>query len=261
MFKIVPALLILFGAVQMMQIRSYAWAVAAAIVAVISCSLIGLLAGIWALVILMRADVQETFANHSNLPLSATPQWLWVFGAIGVAALLLLFALSLFGRPLFAGWGGPLGLPARIPLFFSGWPSMGWNETDEPSDPMRERTNRAPLQNTAGSNVGPEQDSQAGANSSHQVIDVGEEAIFSKSFSVEPGGNLTMNVDRGDVRVTGSDQNTVEVQVERKVTHAGDSEAAGILKEEGLVLKRPGTKLPSPATSLGAFTIIHFGAG
>ena len=243
MFKIIPALLILFGAVQMMQIRSYAWAVAAAIVAIIACSLIGFPVGIWALVVLMRADVRETFANHSNLPLSATSKWPWVLGAIGVATLLSLFALSLFCRPLSAGWGGPLGLPARIPLFFSGWPSMNWGETDEPLHPLHKRTNNAPLQNMAETSVGPAKDSQAGTNSIHQVIDVGEEATFSKSLSVEPGGNLTMNVDRGDIHVTGSDQNTVEVQVDRKVTRAGDSEAARILKEERLVLKQSGNEI------------------
>jgi len=243
MFKIIPALLILFGAVQMMQIRSYAWAVVAAIVAIVACSLIGFPVGIWALVVLMRADVRETFANRSNLPLPATSQWAWVVGAVGVAALVLLFALSFSGRSPSAGWGGPLGLPARIPLFFSGWPFTSWDETDEPSHPLLKRTNGAPLQNLPGTNLGLEKDSPVSTNAIHQVIDVGEEGMFSKSFSVGPGGNLTMKVHRGGIHVTGSDQNTVDVQVERKVTRASDSEAARILKEERLVLKQTGNEI------------------
>ena len=34
-FKVIPALLILFGALQMLQLRSYAWAMAAAILAIV----------------------------------------------------------------------------------------------------------------------------------------------------------------------------------------------------------------------------------
>jgi DUF4097 and DUF4098 domain-containing protein YvlB/predicted Ser/Thr protein kinase len=243
MFKIVPAILIFIGAILMMQIRSYGWAVAAAIVAIISCSLIGFPVGIWALIVLMRADVRETFANQSNLPLSTTSQWPWVLGAIGMAVCLLLVALSLFSRPLSTGWDGLLGLPGRIPLFFSGWPPMNWSGTDEPLAPAHKRTNDAPLEIMTGTNLGLEKDSQAGANSTRQVVDVGDEAMFSKSFSVGLGGNLKMNVDRGSVHITGSDQNTVEVQADRKVTRASDAEAAEILKEEHLVLKRTGNEI------------------
>ncbi len=243
MFKIVPAILILIGAILMMQIRSYGWAVAAAIVAIISCSLIGFPVGIWALIVLMRADVRETFANHSNLPSPAASQWPWALIAMGMAAFVFLFALGLFSRPLFEGRGGILGLPARIPLFFNGWPPMNWGEADESSPPAHKRTNDAALEIMAGTKLGLGKESQAGANSTGQVIDVGEEAVFTKSFSVGPGGKLTMNVDRGSVHITGSDQNTVEVQADRKVTRASDSEAAEVLKEEHLVLKRAGNEI------------------
>jgi predicted Ser/Thr protein kinase len=220
-FKVIPALLMLFGAIQMMQIRSYAWAVAAAILAIVACSLVGFPVGIWALVVLMRADVQETFANRSNPPLSTTLKWPWVLGAAGVAAILTVFALSLFG----------------------GWPSVGWGETDEPPHPVHKRAGSASLQNMPGTNLGLGTSSPVGTNLINQEIDVGEEANFSKSLFVGPGGKLTLDVDRGGIHVTGSDQNTVEVQVDRKVTRAGDSQAARILKEERLVLKQTGNEI------------------
>ena len=81
LFKIIPAVLILIGAIQMVQIRSYPWSVAAAIVSIVCCSRIGFVAGVWALIVLMLADVRETFANHSSLPRPATPKWPWIVGA------------------------------------------------------------------------------------------------------------------------------------------------------------------------------------
>jgi predicted Ser/Thr protein kinase/DUF4097 and DUF4098 domain-containing protein YvlB len=253
-FKIIPAVLILIGGIQMMEIRSYAWAVAAAILAIVACSLIGFPVGIWALIVLMRADVRETFANRSNLPLSTTSIWPWVVGAVGVATLLLLFALSLFHHHAFKSRSetdepnlsslsnlsklSELSKLSRLSEAFT-----GGDQTDQPAQPTRNTSNSAPPQNMAETNPGPAKGSPAGRNVINQVIDVGEEASFSKSLSVEPVGKLTMNVDRGDVHVTGSDQNIVAVQVERQVTRAGDSEAARILKEERLLLKQTGNEI------------------
>jgi hypothetical protein len=50
-------------------------------------------------------------------------------------------------------------------------------------------------------------------------------------------------VDRGDVQVTGSSNNTFEIHVEREVTRASDSDAAQILKGERLVLKQNGNSI------------------
>lgn len=77
----------------------------------------------------------------------------------------------------------------------------------------------------------------------HQVIDAGSQSHFSKSLTVAPGGKLSMNVDRGDVRILGADQNTVEIQVDREVMRASDSDAAKILKEEHLVLTQNGNEI------------------
>jgi predicted Ser/Thr protein kinase len=244
MFKIIPALVILFGAIQMMEIRNYAWAVAAAIVAIISCSLIGFPIGIWALIVLMRADVRETFANRSNSPLSTTLKW----SAVAAAAIVILFTLSLFIRQASKSWGETdepnlsslSNLSKLSKLSRLSEPFMSWDEADKPAQPMRNTSNSAPLQNMPETNPGLAKGSLVGANKINQVIEVGAEAKFSKSLLVEPGGKLTMKVDRGSVNVTGSDQNTVEIQVDRKVTRADDSEATRMLKEERLVLKQTG---------------------
>ncbi len=73
-FKVIPALLILFGAYQMLRLRSYAWAVAAGIVAIVSCSLIGLPMGIWALIVLAREDVKGAFGKNPPVPQSRPNQ-------------------------------------------------------------------------------------------------------------------------------------------------------------------------------------------
>jgi serine/threonine protein kinase len=81
LFKVVPALFILFGAFQMLQLRSYAWSVAAAILAMVSCSLIGLPMGIWALIVLARQDVRDTFARAAVSPAPGAARWPWFLAA------------------------------------------------------------------------------------------------------------------------------------------------------------------------------------
>jgi tRNA A-37 threonylcarbamoyl transferase component Bud32 len=61
LFQLIPGLLIMFGGYQMLMKRSYAWAMAAAIISIISCSFIGFPIGIWALVVLARDDVKSSF--------------------------------------------------------------------------------------------------------------------------------------------------------------------------------------------------------
>ena len=94
-FKVIPALLILFGAFQMLQLRSYAWSIAAAILSIVICSLIGLPIGIWALIVLARQDVRETFANAARSGLPRINPWPWALGAVLVAGLVMVIALGL----------------------------------------------------------------------------------------------------------------------------------------------------------------------
>jgi len=63
LLKTIPGLLILFGGWQMLQRRSYAWAMAAAIISIVACSLIGFPVGIWAIIVLARDDVRSVFGR------------------------------------------------------------------------------------------------------------------------------------------------------------------------------------------------------
>ena len=58
LFKAIPALLMIYGGIQMVQLRSYAWSIAAGILGIVSCSLIGFPLGIWALIVLTKAEVR-----------------------------------------------------------------------------------------------------------------------------------------------------------------------------------------------------------
>ncbi len=62
--KLVVAPLIFYGGVKMLRLQSYTWALVAAILAIVSISLVGLPVGIWALVILLRPEVRDAFPTH-----------------------------------------------------------------------------------------------------------------------------------------------------------------------------------------------------
>jgi len=66
LFRIIPALLVFFGAYQMLRLRSYGWAIAAAIVAILSCGLLSLVTGIWALVALAQPEARAAFGAEAS---------------------------------------------------------------------------------------------------------------------------------------------------------------------------------------------------
>ncbi len=62
-------LLLIVGAVKMMRLKSYNWAVFASILAFLPCSpanLLGIAMGIWSLIVLNRPDVKEAFRVQGN---------------------------------------------------------------------------------------------------------------------------------------------------------------------------------------------------
>jgi uncharacterized membrane protein YbaN (DUF454 family) len=79
----------------MLQRRSYAWAVAAGIISIMSCSLIGLPVGIWALIVLSRSDVKSAFncALHNNSESAAHSDRFWPRFAVTVTAGIILISL------------------------------------------------------------------------------------------------------------------------------------------------------------------------
>jgi hypothetical protein len=90
-------LVMIVGAVQMMRLKSYGWAMTASILALLPCSpagIIGLAMGIWSLVVLSRKDVRSAFAAASG----RAPQQLaavWVIGLLGILFLVLAAPLLL----------------------------------------------------------------------------------------------------------------------------------------------------------------------
>jgi serine/threonine protein kinase len=235
-FKAIPALLMIYGGVQMVQLRSYAWSIAAGILGIVCCSFVGLPMGIWALVVLTRADVREAFANP---PAPQTPRpgnWAWVWPTAGVVTLLLVLGLvllalvggaqSLVGSHHSHGGSGTDSYTAPQDTTETNWPIKEPTilETPSPGDPQ-----------DAGAAAGP--------RAIQRTVKAGSEPDLSKSFSVGRDGKLVMDVDRGGIRVVGADRDTVDVRVSRKVRRASGSEAGRILAEEELVLKQKGNEI------------------
>ena len=67
LFRVIPWRLIMFGGFQMLQRRSYAWAIVANIISIVACSLIGFPIGIWALIVLARDDVKSAFGSNASV--------------------------------------------------------------------------------------------------------------------------------------------------------------------------------------------------
>jgi DUF4097 and DUF4098 domain-containing protein YvlB len=75
------------------------------------------------------------------------------------------------------------------------------------------------------------------------VVRPGEKTSTFTPFVVGFGGRLEMNVDRGDVHITGTDGSVVSIRLTRQVTGESDTEAAQILNDERVVLKQDGNEI------------------
>ena len=106
LFRLVPALLVLYGGYKMYRLRSHGWGIAAGILSILSCSLLGLGVGVWALVILGRRDVQSSFAaglvprpaaRPPGAPAAVSSSGGWGVGKILIGVLAVFFViLALF---------------------------------------------------------------------------------------------------------------------------------------------------------------------
>lgn len=68
-----------------------------------------------------------------------------------------------------------------------------------------------------------------------RAADESAEKIITKSFTVEPGGSVSVTADQGDIELVTGKQNTVEVMVERTVPGASESQAAKIIKKHKVI--------------------------
>jgi tRNA A-37 threonylcarbamoyl transferase component Bud32 len=219
--RIVPGGLILVGAFQMINLRSYAWSLTAAILSLISCSLVSIPVGIWALVILSQPDVKEAFGRTQPKP--------WKPG-ISLPLVALIVVAGLLATGLFAVGS----------YFWNAASGFGGDDSDVPtlaedSDDLSD-TNALPLESNQ---TNPPAETVVSTNSN--VRRSGASANFTTSFAVAPGGKLIMDVDRGNIRISGSDRDTVEVRVIRRVTHASASRAAALIKEHHIYLRQTGS--------------------
>jgi len=112
----------MFGGYQMLERRSYAWAVAAGIIAIVACSLVSLPIGIWALIVLAREDAKAAFGvNGSAAAKSGKPDHFWrrftvvIVSVILIPIILLLIGLTVavFTFPNFIRAAVPALVPAK----------------------------------------------------------------------------------------------------------------------------------------------------
>ncbi len=97
LFRVIPGLLIMFGGFQMLQRRSYAWAIAAGIISIVACSLIGFPIGIWALIVLARDDVKSAFGSNASVaPVAPQPDRFWRRFAVVTGCIVLIPIASAF---------------------------------------------------------------------------------------------------------------------------------------------------------------------
>src|SRR5262245_57496534 len=79
-------IVIIIGALKMMRLKSYNWALAASVLALLPCNpagVLGLVTGIWGLVVLNRPAVKAAFeSGRSGPPTSVSGKshlwWLWL---------------------------------------------------------------------------------------------------------------------------------------------------------------------------------------
>jgi serine/threonine protein kinase len=236
LFKAIPGLLMIFGGLQMVQTRSYAWSIAAAILGIVTCSLLGIPIGIWALIVLAGAEVRQTFANEAATRRSRSGQWGWVSPAAGAVTLLLVVGLLVL-----AVVGGAKAL-SSLPAVQGGSGTNVFEALQDTADATL-TTNQAVLAETPNPTAAPETNAPAQTGPIQRTVTAGSEANVSKSFIVGREGKLALDVDRGEVTVIGTEKDTVDIRATRRVRRANDSDANRILAEQKLVLKQMGNEV------------------
>ena len=185
LFKVVPGLLILFGAVQMLQLRSYAWAMAAAILSIMACSLIGLPMGIWALIILLQPDVRDTFERTTASHPPRTGPWPWLLAAAAAVIVIGLLLAVVVAREVVGGKslaGGKPGAPASVDET-GDWSTQEMATPVPPAAPQNTAPVPPPVRIKAGS-ARPVKDSEGNIWLADQGFADGESAERSDNLAI-----------------------------------------------------------------------------
>jgi DUF4097 and DUF4098 domain-containing protein YvlB len=69
------------------------------------------------------------------------------------------------------------------------------------------------------------------------------EDVLRKTFPVEAGSRLVMDVDRGNITVTPSDRSEVEIEVVRKLENVSDAKAAEVFRNHEVTFAREGREV------------------
>ena len=205
LFKAIPAVLMIYGGLQMAQMRSYAWSIAAAILGIVCCSFLGFPMGIWGLIVLAGADVREAFANPPPREPGRPGTWGWLWPVTGALTLLLVLGMLV---------AAVVGGARAVAEWRHGSSGSGTNFFE----PMQDTAETNLLVSSANLAEAPASNAQQTASNTaetgpiNRTVSAGSEANVSKSFTVPGDGKLVMNVERGGIRVVGADQHTVDVR-------------------------------------------------
>ncbi len=81
------------------------------------------------------------------------------------------------------------------------------------------------------------------AAASIRAADESADKVITKSFTVEPGGTVTVKADQGDIELVTGKQNEVSIVVERAVKGASEGETAKVLKHHKVTATAEGNSI------------------
>ncbi|HEX3798386.1 MAG TPA: DUF4097 family beta strand repeat-containing protein [Verrucomicrobiae bacterium] len=84
------------------------------------------------------------------------------------------------------------------------------------------------------------------------AADTFTEKTITKTFTVQPGGDLNVDTDQGDIEVVTASQNTVDITVERELAHGGKSDLEKALKRQKVVFSQDNNTIRLEATTAKA---------
>src|SRR5687768_13573828 len=78
-----------------------------------------------------------------------------------------------------------------------------------------------------------------------------EQDVINKSFNARPGGTLSMNVDRGSIKVLTANTDKVEIEVVRELKRAFGQEAEDVFKQHQIEFSQDGETVRIEADNTG----------